>query len=81
VLAVWRPEAAIVSEGSGSAPHAMHGRIELITFLGPITRLDIRVEGDTEPVLVDLASSTASRFAIGEEVAITVPPEAIRLYA
>lgn len=81
VLAAWRPEAAAISMANGAAADALRGQIELVTFLGPITRLDVRVDGDDEPVLVDLVSSTARNFAIGQDVAVTVPPEAIRIYS
>jgi putative spermidine/putrescine transport system ATP-binding protein len=80
VLAAWRPESAAVSDPSTAGPHTLRGTIELITFLGPITRLDVRIPGDDDPVMVDLVSATAQHLAMGKEVAVTVPPEAIRLY-
>ena len=80
VLAVWRPEAAIVLDPAQVAPDALRGRIELVTFLGPITRLDVRTNSDDEPVLVDLVSSTARNLAIGQDIAISVPSDAIRVY-
>jgi putative spermidine/putrescine transport system ATP-binding protein len=81
VLAAWRPEAAAVHALEGAPSWALRGTIELITFLGPITRLDVRVPGDDEPVIVDLVSSTAGAFATGQEVAISIPAAAVRLYA
>ncbi|MBA2596130.1 MAG: ABC transporter ATP-binding protein [Chloroflexota bacterium] len=86
VLAVWRPEAAAVSallpESAVTAamPSALRGRIELVTFLGPITRLDVRVDGDDEPVLVDLVSAAAAHLEAGQVITVTVPPDAIRIY-
>lgn len=80
VLAAWRPEAALVSDPSTASPPALRGTIELVTFLGPITRLDVRLEGDDEPVLVDLASTAAQHLDTGQSVAVTIPPEAIRVY-
>ncbi len=84
VLAAWRPEAAAISTTANGAKtqtqNTLHGTIELITFLGPITRLDVRVDGDEEPVLVDLVSATAQHLAMDQAVAVTVPPEAIRVY-
>jgi putative spermidine/putrescine transport system ATP-binding protein len=80
VLAAWRPEAALIGDPGATSAQALRGTIELVTFLGPITRLDVRVEGDHEPVLVDLASATAQHLTIGQPIAVTVPPEAIRLY-
>lgn len=80
VLAAWRPEAATVSTTAKGAKSTLHGAIELITFLGPITRLDVRVDGDDDPVLVDLVSSTAQNLVLDQAVAVSVPPEAIRIY-
>ena len=51
------------------------------TFLGPITRLDVRIADDTALVLVDLFCGTARTFAAGQEITLSVPPDAIRLYA
>ena len=79
VLAVWRPETGIVTTEPAS-PHALHGRIELVTFLGPITRLDVLVAGDSEPILVDVVSTSATHLEAGQSVAVSVPPSAIRLY-
>jgi hypothetical protein len=53
----------------------------LVTFLGPVTRLDVRVDGDNEPVLVDVVSDAARDLAMGQPITIAVPPGAIRLYA
>jgi len=81
VLAVWRPEAASVID-SGQAPlDALRGQVELVTFLGPITRLEVRIDDDTDLVLVDLVSRTARTIAAGQEIALSIPPDAIRLYA
>ncbi len=80
VLAAWRPEAALLTDPGITAPEALRGTIELVTFLGPVTRLDVRVEGDDEPVLVDLASATAQHLAIGQPITVTIPPQAIRVY-
>jgi putative spermidine/putrescine transport system ATP-binding protein len=80
VLAVWRPEAAAVIDPSQAPPDALRGRIELVTFLGPITRLDVRIDDDPELVLVDVVSGTARNVEAGQEVALSVPPDAIRLY-
>ena len=80
VMAAWRPEAATLT-AAGDAASVLHGQIELITFLGPITRLDVRVPGDEEPVLVDLVSTAAAHLETGQSVAVAVPPDAIRIYS
>jgi ABC-type Fe3+/spermidine/putrescine transport system ATPase subunit len=80
VLAVWRLEAASLIDAAQAQAGALRGQVELVTFLGPITRLDVRLDDDPELVLVDLVSGTARNIAAGQEVALTVPPDAIRLY-
>jgi hypothetical protein len=52
-----------------------------VTFLGPITRLDVRIDDDPELVLVDVVSGTARNVEAGQEIALSVPPDAIRLYS
>jgi ABC-type Fe3+/spermidine/putrescine transport system ATPase subunit len=81
VLAVWRPEAASVIDPSQAPLDALRGQVELVTFLGPITRLDVRIDDDTDVVLVDLVSGTARNITAGQQIALSVPPDAIRLYA
>ena len=56
------------------------GNVELVTFLGPITWLDVAVAGDEVPVLVDLPSAEAADLAFGQPVTVSVPPDAIRLF-
>jgi putative spermidine/putrescine transport system ATP-binding protein len=80
VMAAWRPEAANVTSVEAAGIGALRGQIELITFLGPITRLDIRLEGDPEPVMVDVVSANAQHLGPGQPVAVSIPPEAIRIY-
>jgi putative spermidine/putrescine transport system ATP-binding protein len=81
VIASWRPEAAVLTEPAAARSDALKGVIELITFLGPITRIDVLLDGDTEPVMIDLTSTQARDLETGQPVAITVPAEAIRIYA
>jgi putative spermidine/putrescine transport system ATP-binding protein len=81
VTASWRPEAATLGDPASAGAHALKGKIELVTFLGPITRLDVLLLGDTEPVMIDLSSTQARDLTPGQAVAITVPAESIRIYA
>ncbi|MCC6792868.1 MAG: ABC transporter ATP-binding protein, partial [Thermomicrobiales bacterium] len=79
VIATWRPEAAtIVAPGSSDASVA--GVVELMTFLGPITRLDIAIPGDAEPVMVDLPSQAAGEVTVGQRLGLRLSPAAIRLF-
>jgi putative spermidine/putrescine transport system ATP-binding protein len=81
VTASWRPESATISDPASASAEALKGTIEMITFLGPITRIDVLLEGDMEPVMIDLSSAHAQELEPGKAVAITVPAEAIRIYA
>ncbi len=81
LLAMWRPESALLVDPHDPEPGTLRGEIELVTFLGPVTRLDVRIDGDNEPVLVDVVSDAARDLAMGQPVNIAVPPGAIRLYA
>lgn len=80
VVASWRPESAFVTLVDPDAPER-NGTIELVTFLGPITRLDIRFAGAREPVMVDIPSDGADQFTPGRSVQVTIPPAAINLFA
>lgn len=82
VVAVWRPEMAQVLPNTepASETNVLVGRIELITFQGPLSPFDVRVTGDPEVVIVDLGSAVAASFKVGQDVVLHVPPEAIRLY-
>ena len=86
VTASWRPEAAALAVATPGATTAfdsatMRGEIELVTFLGPITRLDVLMPGDPEPVMIDLTSNAARDLTLGQQVTVTVPPDAIWTYA
>ncbi len=79
VSAVWRPESAMLA--TKPAPGAsLVGVIELATFMGPLTRFDIRLPTGETPVMVDLVSETAQLYDIGQRVAVVLPHDAIRLY-
>jgi putative spermidine/putrescine transport system ATP-binding protein len=79
VIATWRPESATIG-GDELLQDGLGGSIELVTFLGPITRLDVLVDGDPEPVMVDLPSNAARDFELGQRVSLRIPPSAIRLF-
>lgn len=81
VSASWRPEDASLVPGVDHFAGGLNGVVELITFLGPMTRVDVLLEGDSEPVMIDLPSHEARPFAIGDPVRVAIPPESVRLYA
>lgn len=81
VTASWRPEDARLSHSINGAPGDLRGTVEMLTFLGPMTRIDVLLTGESEPVMVDLSSQEAREFQPGQAVTVTVPPDAIRLYA
>jgi putative spermidine/putrescine transport system ATP-binding protein len=80
VSASWRPEdAELARENAGNG--SLGGRVELVTFLGPMTRIDVLLDGDPEPVMVDLVSQEARELTPGQRVSVSIPPDSIRLYA
>jgi putative spermidine/putrescine transport system ATP-binding protein len=81
VVAVWRPEAAQVLPSTEElGPNRLDGQIEILTFQGPLTRLEIRLPADGGVVVADLGSADAARFTPGQDVSVIVPPESIRLF-
>jgi len=80
VIATWRPEIASLHPEAGETSTGLSGIIELVTFLGPITRFDIRVNGAEEAVMVDVPSNGSAAFLPGQRVSISVPPDQIRLF-
>ncbi len=82
VTATWRPEAATVTGAAGASfpEQVLRGRVDFVTFLGAITRLHVLVDGDPEPVIADLVSSSARDLTPGRDVTVAVPAHAIRLY-
>ncbi len=56
------------------------GTVAAQSFLGPVTRLTVRLEGAGDVrARVDLSSAEASRFPVGEAVRLSVAPGAARL--
>jgi putative spermidine/putrescine transport system ATP-binding protein len=79
VSASWRPEDAVLSRDNANGAQ-LRGTVELVTFLGPMTRIDILIDGDPDPVMVDLVSQEARDLAPGQQVSVSIPPDSIRLY-
>jgi putative spermidine/putrescine transport system ATP-binding protein len=79
VSAVWRPESAMLATKPARGA-SLQGEIELATFMGPLTRFDIRLPASETPVFVDLVSETAQLYDIGQRVAVVLPRDALRLY-
>ncbi len=75
-----RPERMKVASGPDKIPpehNRLPGRVEWITFLGPIGRLTVRAYGET--LLVDLPSDEAVRFPVGSAVWVHFHPESVHL--
>jgi len=72
-----RPERLKVAHTSDGIPpehNVLPGRVEWVTFLGPMARLSVRSDG--ELLLVDMPSDEAMRFQIGSPVLVHFHPEA-----
>ena len=76
---MW-PVAASAIDPAQVPPDTLRERIELETFLCPITQVEVRIDDATELVLVDLVSGTTRNFAGSQEVTLLVPPDAILPY-
>ena len=76
VYLALRPERLRVSlapEGVPPDHNALPGRVEWVTFLGPVGRLSVR--SDSETLLVDMPSDEALRFPVGSPVWVHFHPE------
>ena len=80
VIATWRPEIASLMPYSVTTQTGLPGVIELVTFLGPITRFDIRLPGASDSVMVDVPSNAAASLLPDQHVFVQVPPDQIRLF-
>lgn len=81
VTASWRPEAALLVQPESHGVGYLRGTLEMITFLGPITRLYVALENDDNQVMVDLSSEDAYRLRAGQTVTLRVPAKSVRVFA
>ncbi len=80
VYLALRPERLKIAASPDQIPpehNRIPGRVEWVTFLGPIGRLTVRSDGET--LLVDLSSDEAIRFPVGSPVWIHFHPESAHL--
>lgn len=72
-LLTIRPEALRLGAGA----NLLHARVETITFLGTQSRLGLSVAGQDLQMLT--APDAAATLAVGTDIAISLPPEALWL--
>lgn len=65
--ALLRPESIMLEDGAGSADGAARGAVITRSFLGPVTRLEVTLDGGQQ-LLVDLPSTIARNFQVGANV-------------
>ncbi|HEX9036705.1 MAG TPA: ABC transporter ATP-binding protein [Ktedonobacterales bacterium] len=81
VLITVRPEAVSIQprdvDISAAAPeaNALTGTITLRTFLGPLTRFEVRTD-DGAVLMADVPSQRAQPLSVGQAVSVSFPPEA-----
>jgi putative spermidine/putrescine transport system ATP-binding protein len=77
--AFFRPEDVVVSERSDAGHPAT---IEMKVYLGPTTRLHLRAETRTGPVLVhaDVPSRSAAGFVDGAQVAFVIDADHVKVF-
>jgi putative spermidine/putrescine transport system ATP-binding protein len=73
-LAVFRPEDVRLSSNGG-----VMGTVEVSVFLGSVTRLHLDVDGTR--VAMDLPTRDAVGITAGQRVSLTVPADAVRVFA
>jgi putative spermidine/putrescine transport system ATP-binding protein len=72
---IVRPEEIRLSPVDGGTPTALPGTIVTQSFLGPVTRLTVRLESqDGQLLRVDVPSAEAERHAPGSRVAVEFAP-------
>ncbi|MBW4717550.1 ABC transporter ATP-binding protein [Saccharothrix obliqua] len=70
VHVIVRPEDIGVAQHSGQDNGALVGTVVAQSFLGPVTRLSVRLAGGDQVVRVDQPSSRAGDFPVGTAVAL-----------
>jgi len=82
VLVLVRPEAIAVAPAGTEGPtgeNRLPATIELVTFLGPVTRLSLEARG--RQVLADVTTGDRGRFQRGMPVQLAFPAAACRVQA
>ena len=83
VLIVVRPEDIVLrfDESAHDNYNILAGIIELRTFLGPFTRLQVRVQRDSSSTLVtaDLPNQQARSYDLGQHIALSFAPSACKV--
>ena len=82
VVVLVRPEAIAVAPADAEGPtgeNRLPATVELVTFLGPVTRL--RLEARGQRLLADVATADRSRFQRGMPVQLAFPAAACRVQA
>jgi len=82
VLVMVRPEAIAVAPVGAEGPpgeNRLPATVELVTFLGPVTRLSLQTGG--RQVLADVTTGDRGRFQRGMPVQLAFPAAACRLVA
>ncbi|MCE7000848.1 ABC transporter ATP-binding protein [Saccharothrix sp. S26] len=70
VKVIVRPEDIVIAPHGGRADGALTGTVLTQSFLGPVTRLSVRLDGGDQVVRVDQPSHRAADFPPGAAVAL-----------
>jgi len=86
VLIVVRPEDVVVksdalSTDTSDADNTLTGTVDLRTFLGPFTRLQVRMRKDSGDTLVtaDIPNQQARSYELGQAITLSFAPEACKV--
>lgn len=85
VLIVVRPEDIVLQSDEHAATqdgyNTLTGIVELRTFLGPFTRLEVRIHKDSGDVLInaDIPNQQARTYNLGQHIALSFAPAACKV--
>jgi iron(III) transport system ATP-binding protein len=78
----FRPEDVLVRGVGGATANSAAAVVEKIEFLGAYSRLTVRVNGITQPLLADLSVNDLAEFRVkpGDTLRVAVPAERMRVF-
>jgi putative spermidine/putrescine transport system ATP-binding protein len=76
-MALIRPEQLTLTHGDGSGPAS--ATIINLTFLGPLTRISVRMTGDGSVLFISMPSAMALDFPTGSTVNVEIRATSVLL--
>jgi iron(III) transport system ATP-binding protein len=78
----FRPEDVVVRGVDGSTENSAPAVVEKVEFLGPFSRVTLRLEGIEQPLTADLSLNDMAEFTPrpGDKLRVAVPPDRVRVF-